>query len=63
MSDAAKGTVNPLRAITDAKNKINPDKAVLNLSIGMQVTHSLFISYILHVISRLLMFVENQLFI
>lgn len=35
MSDAAKGTINPLRAITDAKNKINPDKAVLNLSIGM----------------------------
>lgn len=38
MSDAAKGTVNPLRAITDAKNKINPDKAVLNLSIGDPTT-------------------------
>jgi len=38
MSDAARGTINPLRNITDAKNKINPDKAVLNLSIGDPTT-------------------------
>lgn len=38
MSDSARNTVNPLRNITDGKNKINPDKAVLNLSIGDPTT-------------------------
>lgn len=38
MSESARGTLNPLRAITDAKNEINPDKAVLNLSIGDPTT-------------------------
>lgn len=43
MSDSARNTVNPLRNITDGKNKINPEKAVLNLSIGMLFYHNFII--------------------
>jgi tyrosine aminotransferase len=38
-SAAARNTVNPLRAITDRKNEVNPDKEVINLSIGDPTAH------------------------
>jgi len=38
-SQAAKNTLNPLRAITDRKNDINPNKEVINLSIGDPTAH------------------------
>ena len=62
-SDEAKGIVNPLRKIVDGKKmSTNPDKELLNLSVGKfvlnEVSNHLFGVYFLHATSSFRLFLK-----